>query len=536
MKRTTLRTSAIALGVAAALPATAQEWNLAWGGYMNQHVAFGSTEVKGARAETSRFSIEVGADDEKETKTAHFSLVRTATAPANNTGATVRVAANASAADIRVAFGDFNPADPSANAKVTTLQVNTTTLETLRTFIERLSTAITDGAGLGNGQDIDGVNIVVIATEAEQTRIREEGSKAVNMALGTPKKHSGTGIVDDAEIHFKPSVTLENGLTFGAHVEFEGGAHQADTDESYLTISSDSLGMFIIGNENSAGYRMMVAAPSVGLGINSGSHPDFLPSFGYGWREAAGSSNTEVGGNNDIARVSYHTPNLGGLTLGVSYAPDNGIGAVSPDDAKAAPKNAGGPGTSGAQQLLIDDADIPLKDIIDLGVKFEQSLGEANVTLAARYGTGKNNDPKKKNPREIGFGAQVGFGAFTFGGAYADSERGSADKSSSGWSLGMAYDMDGPWKFGIETYQGKYDNGDKQGVSKIAASRTLGPGVVWDLYAVTASSKKASNNLAWTYVEGTGATATTETVDNVKIDGTKDVDGTLFGTSIKLTF
>ncbi|MCY4291460.1 MAG: hypothetical protein OXC72_06835, partial [Roseovarius sp.] len=46
MKRTTLRTSAIALGVAAALPATGQEWNLAWGGYMSQHVAFGSNEHK----------------------------------------------------------------------------------------------------------------------------------------------------------------------------------------------------------------------------------------------------------------------------------------------------------------------------------------------------------------------------------------------------------------------------------------------------------------------------------------------------------
>ena len=46
MKRTTLRTSAIALGVAAALPATAQEWNLAWGGYMNQHIVFGSSEKK----------------------------------------------------------------------------------------------------------------------------------------------------------------------------------------------------------------------------------------------------------------------------------------------------------------------------------------------------------------------------------------------------------------------------------------------------------------------------------------------------------
>ena len=39
MKKHLLSTSAIALGLVAA-PASAQEWNLDWGGYMNQHVAF----------------------------------------------------------------------------------------------------------------------------------------------------------------------------------------------------------------------------------------------------------------------------------------------------------------------------------------------------------------------------------------------------------------------------------------------------------------------------------------------------------------
>ena len=239
-------------------------------------------------------------------------------------------------------------------------------------------------------------------------------------------------------------------------------------------------------------------------------------------------------------RVSYHTPSLGGLTLGISYAPDNGTKADDPLDPNAV-KIPNGSATSGTQQLKIDDADIPLKDIIDLGVKFEQSLGEANVTLAARYGTGKNNDPEKKNPREIGFGAQVGFGAFTFGGAYADSERGSADKSSSGWSLGMAYDMDGPWKFGIETYQGEYDDGDKQGVSKIAASRTLGPGVVWDLYALTASSTQTQGTLNVGYEAPVALAPGVAAKDgsagiNLHSSGKIDVDGTLFGTSIKLTF
>ena len=64
MKKQILRTSAIALGVAAALPATAQEWNLAWGGFMNQHVVFGSTEIEksGANLAGASTFIEIDAD------------------------------------------------------------------------------------------------------------------------------------------------------------------------------------------------------------------------------------------------------------------------------------------------------------------------------------------------------------------------------------------------------------------------------------------------------------------------------------------
>ena len=523
MKRTTLRTSAIALGVAAALPATAQEWNLGWGGYMNQHIVFGSNEKKTTvNPNDLSFTVTGNTVDGAE--------------PSDRTSSEFRdFQAGKYTANIRI-VESHSATVPNPNNRVPTA------ITALENVIDAGDTSALDGiitglrAGNADATEFDLVLAVGDPTNiVAGTRFAELHKRidAVNGAI----KSSGTSQWPDAEIHFKPSITLENGLTFGAHVEFEALHHDrggATRDESYVTISSDSLGMFIIGSENSAGYRMMVAAPSVGLGINSGSHPDFLPGYGYEWRSASGSSNTEVGGNNDAMRVSYHTPNLGGLTLGISYAPDNGV--RKNDEGKYVSFS----NNSGKHQLQMDDDNIPLKDIIDLGVKFEQSLGDANVTLAARYGTGKRPGAAK-NLRETGFGAQVGFGAFTVGGAYADSERGSADKSSSGWSLGMAYDMDGPWKFGIETYQGKYDDGDKQGVSKIAASRTLGPGVVWDLYALTASSTQTQGKLnvggvAQKLVKPGDSGEAGEAGIDLHSSGKIDVDGTLFGTSIKLTF
>ncbi|HAR51276.1 MAG TPA: porin, partial [Roseovarius nubinhibens] len=118
MKKHLLSTSAIALGLVAA-PASAQEWNLDWGGYMNQHVAF--ADVSG-----------------------------------------------------------------------------------------------TVVAAAGVGFDGDGV-----------------------------------GFHSNSEIFFTPSVTLDNGLTFGINVQLEAENQAGATyiDETYMTISGDTLGRIEIGSE-----------------------------------------------------------------------------------------------------------------------------------------------------------------------------------------------------------------------------------------------------------------------------------------------
>ena len=84
----------------------------------------------------------------------------------------------------------------------------------------------------------------------------------------------GVDVFANTEIHFTPSVTLDNGLTFGVDIQMEGtnnGGGATGIDETYLTIKGDTLGRIDLGNENSAGYKMTVAAPQVkgGIGINS---------------------------------------------------------------------------------------------------------------------------------------------------------------------------------------------------------------------------------------------------------------------------
>ena len=638
MKRTTLRTSAIALGVAAALPATAQEWNIGWGGFMHHHIVFGSTEHKrtGERVKTEKRDVTVereititedtlsatlkGLDELKGSFTRKVDSDRTTLTVGGNTIPVIAVANRAairlgkeavdaeierrvtaeearSAATIAGLTGDDDAAARAAEARrlataLDGIRKDRTAAETalraalsaaadnegivdlfeadvdpeddssvpvpgvflsagnfqeddLEDLQEALEALLEDDAGddedLGEGQSlqvpifvtssgtepkpfevdetteveitggqVDGQDVeidlsgqkITVEVPTGETETVNVGAEKVNTAI----KRSGSAQNSNTEVHFKPSVTLENGLTFAARIEFEGD--EAGVDRSYMDISSDDLGMIRLGAHPSMGYGMMVGAPGVGLGINeAGGHTLFIPVHTNGG--AALGSATEVGDNWEAMRVSYQTPSLNGLTLGVSYAADG----VAAGNARH---------TNGNLKTSKEAGKV--YDIIDLGLKFKQSLGETSVTIGARYGTGKIHEKGdgQKDPREMGIGAQVGFGAFTFGGSYTDSERN--EDSSSGWNLGMEYDMEGPWKFGIETYQGKLDHGGKNSASKIAASRNLGSGVDWDLYAITASSDRMERA---TYTKD-GKSHTASLKD--------ERSGTIFGTSIKLSF
>ena len=110
--------------------------------------------------------------------------------------------------------------------------------------------------------------------------------------------HDGLNFRTDAEIHFAPSITLDNGLTFSALVELEGqaqnrgattaGATIAATgpnnqiDHVFMTISGDTLGTIQIGNLNAVTYNNAFQTPGVGsIGINSGTMSGFFPLQGF---------------------------------------------------------------------------------------------------------------------------------------------------------------------------------------------------------------------------------------------------------------
>ncbi|WP_281968471.1 porin [Roseovarius nanhaiticus] len=352
----------------------------------------------------------------------------------------------------------------------------------------------------------------------------------------------GVDVHSNTEIIFTPSITLDNGLTFGVNVQLEGEQNSfGEIDESYMTISSDTLGQIIIGSENSAGYKSMVGAPGVtSMYINSPSISTFIPfsaAYPGGFRQAGLSSFTEVAGNNDVPRLTYFTPSFNGLTLGISYAPN---GAANNRDV--------GPNSNVANSFGIDKNE-NLSDIFDIGVNYSQTFGATSVTLGARYGVGEaanlavvtaatagpdgldgtSDDTAAVygpntagDPETWGVGFQIGFADFTFGGSYAENDNGAASGvgDNEGWSLGVTYDIAGPWAIEALTYQGEQTvaAGRKADYEayRIGASRDLGPGVDWDIYVVQLDADNGGTR-------GAGGTY-------------RDVSGTVIGTGINLSF
>ncbi|HUF86076.1 MAG TPA: porin [Thermohalobaculum sp.] len=352
---------------------------------------------------------------------------------------------------------------------------------------------------------------------------------------------SGVDSKQDAEIHFLPSITLDNGLLIGAVIELEGNTSGDQIDESYMRIKG-SFGEFNLGSENSAGYKMMYAAPDVTfVGVNSGSMSNWIPFSGPGagadiFRGTLGSSFIETLRNNDIHRFTYYTPRFAGFQVGVSYARDN---------------------TQDSNAAL--DCNTNACDFFDVGANYVNSFGAFNVALAGRYGI-VDTPGGGGSPEVWAAGANLGFGGFTVGGSYAYSDKDHGVQHGRFWDAGISYET-GPWGFSVTHSRGKNVDNDCTALARAAARNTangfdagapIDPAIDFGgtclgglndkeelrqyLAGISyALAKGVALNVFGGYVEFEGA----EIEDIFAGEGEKfrtDMDGWVVGTGIKISF
>lgn len=320
----------------------------------------------------------------------------------------------------------------------------------------------------------------------------------------------GIDVFTNAEIHFKPSLTLDNGLTIGADVQLEAASNTGtdQIDESYLFIKGD-FGQVLIGSENSAGYKMTVAAPDVShIFAHSSSLTGFVPYSGLTtgagfFRGTIGTTYIENNRNNDANRITYFSPRFAGLQLGVSYARDSG--------------QVNGPVNNNST----------LTDIFDIAANYSGSFGGVDVDASARWGTATGNPAgglPGTDPEVWGAGLKLGFGGFTVGGSFAEQD-GAGARDGAGFDVGVGF-ANGPWSYSLTYFEGNNRGGGN-------SHATVAPAVAGTRFelqtVVLAANYKVSPNF------NVGAFVADTEFSDIAAPA-NDIDGTVIGVSAQFSF
>ena len=288
---------------------------------------------------------------------------------------------------------------------------------------------------------------------------------------GVAQDYSGFDIKSDPEIFFKGSTKLDNGITVGVNVQLEATQNGDQIDEQYMFVKG-SFGQIIIGDENSAMYKMHYAPSDFGIGMNSGdvtawnkpvadAEGDSI-NMGSHYRSPFGATYIEPDAVNDSAKISYFTPRVSGFQLGLSYGPDGN------QDSNGLPNR-----------------DAANTDYIMVGANFKQKMGGMSVGISGGYGTVTDAAAGGVEPEATSFGIKLGMGGVSAGVSYANfSDHG--EKDQEGINAGVAYSS-GPMGVSVNYYHGEKDgnNGDaatlnnqaERDVIHLSAKYAMGPGV-----------------------------------------------------------
>ena len=266
-------------------------------------------------------------------------------------------------------------------------------------------------------------------------------------------KEGAFEVKSDAEIHFRGTLKADNGLTFSVNVELEAnnmgnqGPNKNETsnmiDESYLKITGD-FGDIRIGSEDTASNLMHYGHKDVGIGLTAGDTKSWL---GFGTPNTYGDKQAYFG---DSMKVSYFTPRMEGVQLGLSYMPDGG--------------------THQAKNNSADNNDM---DAWSVGLNYMGAIGDSSVAFSAGHysqSTAGDDDATTTN-----FGLQVGMGAFGFNIAYAQDDDGAGAENDT-VTGGIIY-TDGPMAVSGGYAMLDRGAGDDMTSGMLSLSYVLAPGV-----------------------------------------------------------
>jgi outer membrane protein OmpU len=255
------------------------------------------------------------------------------------------------------------------------------------------------------------------------------GGYFTSMYYNVDSDNTGVDYVDsslqeDAEIIFKGKGVAGNGIEYGFQVELEAASDTGSTgdqiDEHYIYVKG-GFGKVIVGAENSAAYLMQVMAP------NFLAYKTWDNNFNTWDKVATFEKPLHDNYSGDANKVSYMSPKLNGLQIGLSYTPSNTF--------------SGGAGVSNANTLLVESTS-KYEDVYSYAVSYGTKLGGVDVKASYTYEEGEMDTVTHD---ESSIGLQLKLGNFAIGGNYFESDEETIGNTSvNDWEIyhyGISYKM-----------------------------------------------------------------------------------------------
>jgi hypothetical protein len=321
---------------------------------------------------------------------------------------------------------------------------------------------------------------------------RDRGpSAAVSATSPHPLKFLQTS---DSEIYFQGKTTLANGISLGMRIELEGNTESDQIDESFGYVEG-AFGRIEAGSTFAAAFKMGYHGPEA-VQSQSMSGVNALqanlianPTSAYGAFDNR-LANTAIRDGDDASdKVSYYTPRFEGFQVGVSYTPEQ----------------------SQDSNHHIKFGSNTYNNEVSAAINFVRAFGPIDTAIYAGYqhankpygGTASN--ATLSDPQTYGFGAQVGYAGFRFGGSFTKAKNfvgiggattiqaspvttqfsGATDAWDQGrtWDVGLTYTF-GPAVVGAYYVDGRNKNGtglgggyNTENAFDVGGRYQLGPGV-----------------------------------------------------------
>ena len=279
----------------------------------------------------------------------------------------------------------------------------------------------------------------------------------------------------NTEIHIKVDGKTDSGLGYGAHIELEADVNQDDatssnnnTERAFLYVES-ALGRVEAGPTTGASDALRVDAGSIARaagGINGNfweyidldgdatadtASTNFLVLPGLPTTVFAGVSINGVEANRELVdiqtanKISYYSPRVSGIQVGVSYTPDLESRGTSL-------------GFSGGE----DTSATSIENIFNGAINYQGQYDAIGIEASLSAEVGENETTTNDDLAAYAVGGSLTYMGATFAGSWQQIDEfgqvSTENQEGNVWTAGVAYEF-GPFAASVTYLQSEIENG-----------------------------------------------------------------------------